>query len=107
MVGVAEIEQRAAGDVRRGGAAGTDRAAPPGLPPLPGVSEHHHLGVHVPPPHLLPQTLRRRRESLRPRDLAQPVDLLLRVEHGGVGAGVLQARLQSRLKHKPGHFMVT
>lgn len=59
MVSVAEIEQRAAGDMRCGGAAGVDGDAPPRLTPLPGVIEHHHLGVHVPPPHLLPQTLRR------------------------------------------------
>lgn len=59
MAGVAEIEQHAAGDVRCGGATGVHRAAPPGLPPLPSVFEHHHLGVHVTPPHLLPQTLRR------------------------------------------------
>lgn len=98
MVGVAEIEQRAAGDVRCGGVDGVDRAAAPGLPPLPGVFEHHHLGVHVTPPHLLPQTLRHRRESLRPRDLTQPVEFLLHVEHSGVGADVLQARLRSCLK---------
>lgn len=57
MVSVAEIKQHTVGDVRCGGTADVDRAAPPGLTPLPGVFEHHHLGVHVTPPHLLPQTL--------------------------------------------------
>lgn len=28
------------------------------LPSIPGFSQHNHVGVHVTPPHLLPQTLR-------------------------------------------------
>lgn len=63
-----------AGRVRRflrGGAAAAR------LPPLPGVHQLHHLGVHVPPPHLLPEELRQRGEPLRPRRLLQPVGFLL------------------------------
>ncbi|KAM4527507.1 palmitoyltransferase ZDHHC12-B isoform 2-T2 [Odontesthes bonariensis] len=43
---------------RAGGFALAHRAAPAGLSPLPDFSQHYHMGVHVTPSHLLPQTLR-------------------------------------------------
>ncbi len=66
LAAVAAYQRHAAGCGCARGSALTDCAAPARLPPLPGFSEHYHLGVHVAPPHLLPQTLRRRWKPLRP-----------------------------------------
>lgn len=97
LAAVAALQRRAAGRGRARGSALSDRAAPAWLPPLLGFSQHHHLGVHVTPPHLLPQALRHRWKSLRPRHLPQPLGFLLRVGDGGVGAGVLQGGQRSGL----------
>ncbi|XP_078018512.1 palmitoyltransferase ZDHHC12-B isoform X3 [Epinephelus lanceolatus] len=58
LAAVAAHQWDAAGRGRAGGSALADCAAPARLPPLPGFTQHHHLGVHVTPPHLLPKTLR-------------------------------------------------
>lgn len=67
------------------------------LPSIPGFSQHNHVGVHVAPPHLLPQTLRCRWEPLWPRDIPKPLGFLLHLGHSGVGACVLQGGQQSGL----------
>lgn len=61
-----------------------------GLPPLPGVHQLHHLGVHVASQDLLPEALRQRAQPVRPRRLLQPVGLLLPLQDRGVGANVPQ-----------------
>ncbi|XP_076867864.1 palmitoyltransferase ZDHHC12-B isoform X2 [Brachyhypopomus gauderio] len=64
MAALAEGQRRAAGYSCGGGHPLPDSAPSPGITPLPGIPEHHYLGVHVPTPHLLPQALRRGREPL-------------------------------------------
>ncbi|XP_013855392.1 palmitoyltransferase ZDHHC12-B isoform X2 [Austrofundulus limnaeus] len=97
LVSVAAVQRGPAGGPGAAGAAGPGGPAPAGVSPVPGLPEHHHLGVHVPPPHLLPEALRRRAEPLRPRDPAQPVGVLLRVGVRGLGAGLLQGGQRPRL----------
>ncbi|XP_023193625.1 probable palmitoyltransferase ZDHHC12 isoform X1 [Xiphophorus maculatus] len=101
LVAVAALQRRAAGRLRAAGAAGAGGAAAARVAPLPGVHERHHLGVHVAPPHLLPQTLRRRPEPVRPRRRPQPVGVLLPVGQRGVGAGVLQGGQRPGLGSEP------
>lgn len=52
---------RPAGNLLGGGGAAAR------LPPLPGLHQLHHLGVHVPPQDLVPEKLRGRRKPVRPR----------------------------------------
>lgn len=69
------------------------RGRPPvGLPSVPGLQQHHHVGVHVPPSDLLPQALRHRGEPLRQRAALQPVGLLLCVSDRGLGESVRQGQ---------------
>ncbi|XP_051806525.1 palmitoyltransferase ZDHHC12-A isoform X2 [Acanthochromis polyacanthus] len=81
---------RGRGFLRGGGAAA-------GLPSLPGVRQLHHLGVHVAPPHLLPEDLQGRGEPLRPRSFLQPLGLLLHLQDGGLGAGLPEELPEPRL----------
>ncbi|KAM4634460.1 palmitoyltransferase ZDHHC12-B isoform 2-T2 [Polymixia lowei] len=57
LAAVVAHQWHAAGCGRACGLALPDRAAPLGLPPVLGLAQHHHLGVHVAPPYLLPQAL--------------------------------------------------
>lgn len=68
-----------------------------GLPPLPGLHQLHHLGVHVASQDLVPEELRGRGEPFRPRSLLQPVGLLLHLQDGGVGADLPQKHPRSCL----------
>lgn len=61
------------------------RAAPAVHSHLPGLGEHHHLGVHVTTPHRVPQTLRLGGEPVRQRSHLQSVGLLLRLRDGSMG----------------------
>ncbi|XP_062937806.1 palmitoyltransferase ZDHHC12 isoform X2 [Cynocephalus volans] len=55
----------------------------PGLAPLPGGQQHHHLGVHLLTPHCLPPPAAW--QPLRPRPDPQPGPLLLRMALGVLG----------------------
>ncbi|XP_036073610.1 probable palmitoyltransferase ZDHHC12 isoform X1 [Rousettus aegyptiacus] len=55
----------------------------PGLTPLPGGQQHHHLGVHLLAPHRLPPPAPW--QPLRPRPDSQPGPLLLRLALGVLG----------------------
>lgn len=59
-----------------------------GLPPLPGVHQLYHLGVHVTSQDLLPEALWQWARPVRPRSLLQLVGLLLHLQDCGVGANV-------------------
>lgn len=92
LTAMAAYQWRAAGCGGANGCALTDCAAVAGLTPLPGFSQHHHLGVHVSTPHLLPQTLWHRWKPLWPWHLEQPLGFLLCLGHSDMGAGLLQGR---------------
>lgn len=96
LAAVGAFQWPAAGCGHAGGSALSHRAASAWLAPLPDLSQHHHLGVHVTPPHLLPQALWRWWKPLWPWHLPQSLGFLLLVGYRGVGAGVLQGT------HRPG-----
>lgn len=90
-------ERVPAGGAGRGGGFLRGGGAAAGLPSLPGVRQLHHLGVHVAPPHLLPEDLQGRGEPVRPRSFLQPLGLLLHLQDGGVGAGLPEELPEPRL----------
>lgn len=90
LAAVVRSERIPARGVCRDGRVFGGRAAPAVHSPVPGLGEQHHLGVHVPPAHPVPQALRRGGEPVRQRSLLQPVGLLLRLRDGGMGEDLHQ-----------------
>ncbi len=67
LAAVVHSERTRARGVRRHGRVLGDRAAPAVHAPVPGLGEQHHLGVHVPPAHRVPEALRLGGEPVRQR----------------------------------------
>ncbi|CAJ1069723.1 probable palmitoyltransferase ZDHHC12 isoform X1 [Xyrichtys novacula] len=88
MGAVVQNERLPAGGTGRGQRFLRGGGAPAGLPPLPGLHQLHHMGVHVPSQDLVPEELRGRGKPFRPGHLLQPVGLFLHLQDSDVGENV-------------------